>query len=144
MAFACRWIIARDIPPLIPFSSFSEKWTSQLQFFTSVFFKAAFHANPGAETKWTGSLSYISIHLFQKISNISASKDFLCWKNRSGYSSRFFLSKSFHSFWKNFPYLRNSLYIQVTVKLVFFQVMMYSYVSLYSYGSTPFRNIRHF
>ena len=57
---------------------------------------------------------------FQKRSNISASKDLLHCKNRSGYSCRFFLWKSSHSFWKYFPYLCNRLYFQVTVKLVFF------------------------
>ena len=41
----------------------------------SVFFKRACHANPGADKKRAGSSSYISVHLFQKFSNTSASNN---------------------------------------------------------------------
>ena len=40
-----------------------------------VFFKQAFHANPGADKKRAGSSSYISMHLFLKFSNTSASNN---------------------------------------------------------------------
>ena len=40
--------------------------------FTLVFFKAACHANPGAERSFAGSSSYISRHIFLKFSNASA------------------------------------------------------------------------
>ena len=42
---------------------------------TFVFFKQACHANPGADTKYTGSSSYISRHIFLKFSYISASNN---------------------------------------------------------------------
>ena len=42
---------------------------------TLVFFKQACHANLGADKKWAGSSSYISIDLFLKFSNISASNN---------------------------------------------------------------------
>ena len=40
--------------------------------FTSVFLKAAYHANVGAERKRVGPSSYILRHMFQKFSNTSA------------------------------------------------------------------------
>ena len=40
--------------------------------FTLVFFKAACHANPGAERNFAGSSLYILIHIFLKFSNKSA------------------------------------------------------------------------
>ena len=42
---------------------------------TPVFFKQACHANPGADKRWAGSSSYISVHLFLKFSNTSASNN---------------------------------------------------------------------
>ena len=45
--------------------------------FTLVFFKAACHANPGAERNFAGSSSYISTQIFQKFSNTSADNDVL-------------------------------------------------------------------
>ena len=42
---------------------------------TPVFLKQACHANPGAYKRWAGSSSYISIHLFLKFSNTSASNN---------------------------------------------------------------------
>ena len=50
---------------------------------TSVFFKQACHANPGVAKKWARSSSYISIHLFLKISNTSASNNVLLWTYKS-------------------------------------------------------------
>ena len=41
----------------------------------SVFFKQACHANPGADKQLAGSSSYISIHLFLKFLNTSASNN---------------------------------------------------------------------
>ena len=40
--------------------------------FTPTIIKQACHANPGADKKWAGSISYVSIHLFLKILNTSA------------------------------------------------------------------------
>ena len=44
---------------------------------TSVFFKQACHANPGADKKLEGSSPYISIHLSLNFQKISASKSVL-------------------------------------------------------------------
>ena len=41
----------------------------------SVFFKQVYHANLGAEKKYTGSSSYISRHIFLTFSNTSASNN---------------------------------------------------------------------
>ena len=46
---------------------------------TSVFFKQTCYANPGADKKWVESSSYISIHLFLKFPNISASNNVSLW-----------------------------------------------------------------
>ena len=43
--------------------------------FTLVFFKAAYHANPGAEKNFAGSSSYIPIHIFLKFSNTSVNNN---------------------------------------------------------------------
>ena len=43
--------------------------------FTPAFFKQACHTNPGADKKWAELSSYISIHLFLKFSNTSASNN---------------------------------------------------------------------
>ena len=59
LASSCWWI-AWNSPPLIPFSTINDISTSvDRSNFTVVFFKAAFHANPGAEVKRAGSSSYI-------------------------------------------------------------------------------------
>ena len=42
---------------------------------TSAFFKQAFRTNPGADKKLAGSSSCISIHLFLKFLNASASSN---------------------------------------------------------------------
>ena len=44
---------------------------------TSIYFKHAFHANPGADKKRAGSSWYIKIHLLRKPSNASASSNVL-------------------------------------------------------------------
>ena len=49
---------------------------------TLVFFKHACHANPGADKKWAGSSSYISMHLSLKFSNTSASNNVSDWTYR--------------------------------------------------------------
>ena len=46
---------------------------------TSVFFKQTCYANPGVDKKWVESSSYISIHLFLKFPNISASNNVSLW-----------------------------------------------------------------
>ena len=43
--------------------------------FTPVLFRQACHANQDADTKYTGSSSYILRHIFLKFSNISASNN---------------------------------------------------------------------
>ena len=43
--------------------------------FTLVFFKAASHANPGAERNFERSSSYILIHIFPKFPNASANNN---------------------------------------------------------------------
>ena len=56
--------IAGHIPPLILFSTINYILISiNDSNFTPVIFKQACHADPGADKKWTGSISYISIHL---------------------------------------------------------------------------------
>ena len=54
--------------------------------FIPVFFKQACHANSGANKKWAGSSSYISIHLFLKVSKTSASNNVSVWTYRPWYS----------------------------------------------------------
>ena len=72
-AYLCT---AWHIPPHIPFSTISNISTSvKSSNFISVFLKHACHANPVADRKWAGSSSYISMHLFLKFSNTSASDD---------------------------------------------------------------------
>ena len=75
LLFAFEYLcVAWHIPPLIPFST-SLAYHYLLIILIYVFFKQACHANPGADKKWTGSSCYISIHLFVKLSNTSASND---------------------------------------------------------------------
>ena len=61
---------------------------------TFVFFKAAYHANPGGERNFAGSTSYISRHVFLKFSNTSANNNVLLWTCKSWYSPQYFISKS--------------------------------------------------
>ena len=84
-AFAYPYI-GWHIPPLISFLviiniSLSVNKTN----FILVSFKRASHINPGADKKWVGSSSYISIHLFLKPSNTSASNNVSLWTHRSWY-----------------------------------------------------------
>ena len=66
---------------------------------TLVFFKHACHANPGADKKWAGSSSYISMHLSLKFSNTSASNAVSDWTYKSWYSPKFFILNVSHTFW---------------------------------------------
>ena len=55
----------RHISPLIPFSTINIISISvKIGNFNFVFFKAAWHANPGAQRNFAGSTSYISRHKF--------------------------------------------------------------------------------
>ena len=70
---AAHRCIALHVPPLIPFRTINSILIPVNNSNpTSVFFKHACHANPGADKKSFGSSSYISIHLFIKFSNTSA------------------------------------------------------------------------
>ena len=64
------------MPPLIPDSLINSMSTSVSNSkFTSVFFKHACHANPGADRKCAGSSSYISMYVFLNFSNTFASNN---------------------------------------------------------------------
>ena len=55
----------RHISPLIPFSTINIISISvKIGNFNFVFFKAAWHANPGTQRNFAGSTSYISRHKF--------------------------------------------------------------------------------
>ena len=84
---------------LIPFSSINKISISVNNYnSSSVFFKHFCYANRGADKKWSRSSSYISIHLLQKLSNTSAIDNVSFWTYKSWYSTRFFVSKFFHTF----------------------------------------------
>ena len=96
LAYLC---IAWQIPPLIPFSTINSTSISvNNSYFTFVFFKYACHANPGADKKWAGSSSYISIQLSLNFSKTSASNNISHWTYKSWYSPRFFISYASHTF----------------------------------------------
>ena len=61
-------------------------------------FKQACHANPGADTKYTGSSSYISLHIALKFSITSASNNVSLLAYKSRYSPRFFIPNTSHTF----------------------------------------------
>ena len=66
------------IPPLLHFSTINNiSMSVERSNFILVFFKAAYHANPGAETNFAGSSSYILIHIFLKFSKTSANNNVL-------------------------------------------------------------------
>ena len=68
------------IPPLIPASIINNISTFVYNSkFTFVFFKHAYHANPGADKKWEGSSPYISMHVSLTFSKTSASNDVSVW-----------------------------------------------------------------
>ena len=75
LLFASAYLcIAWHIPPLIAFSIINKISVSvNSSDFIFVFFKHVCHANQGADIKWAEWSSYISINLFLKFSNISAS-----------------------------------------------------------------------
>ena len=63
-------------PPLIPFSTIINISISvNRSNFTFFFFKAACHANPGAEEKISRSSPYISTAILRKFLNTSASNN---------------------------------------------------------------------
>ena len=61
---------------------------------TLVFFRAACHANPGAEKNFAGSGLHILRCIFLKFSNTSANKNVSLSKYKSWYPSKRFVSKS--------------------------------------------------
>ena len=66
------------IPLLIPFSAINNISLSvKRSNFTLVVFKAACHANSGAERNFAGSSSYILRHILLKFSNTSANSNIL-------------------------------------------------------------------
>ena len=68
--------VAWQIPPIVPFSIINSISVSvNNSNSTPVFFKQAYHANPGADTKNIGSSSYFSRHIFLKFSYTSASNN---------------------------------------------------------------------
>ena len=76
--------MAWQIPPLIHYSTINSRSISvDNSNFTPVIFEPACHANPGADTKWAGSSSYISVHLSQMFSNTSASNNVSHWAYKS-------------------------------------------------------------
>ena len=73
LAYLC---VAWQIPLLIPFSTINIISESVIKSkFTPVFLKQACHAHPDADTKYTGSSSYLSRHIFLKFSNTYASNN---------------------------------------------------------------------
>ena len=101
LLFAFAYLfIAWHIPPLIPFSTINNISISvNNPNFTPVYFKQACYSNPGADGKWARSSSRISIHVFLKFSNPSASSNVSLWKYRSWYSSKFLMLNSSNTFW---------------------------------------------
>ena len=73
LAYLC---VAWQIPPLVLFSIINSISISvNNSNSTHVVFKQACHANPGADTKYTGSGLYFSRHVFLKFSYTSASNN---------------------------------------------------------------------
>ena len=66
--FACQSVEC-NLSPLILFSTLNNISISVERYnFTLVFFKAAYHANPGAERNFAESFSYILRYIFRKFS----------------------------------------------------------------------------
>ena len=60
-----------------------------------VFFKAVYHANPGAERKRAGSCLYFLRHIFPKLLNTSASNNVWLWTYKLWYYlTKYSFSKS--------------------------------------------------
>ena len=78
------WCMACHIPPLMPFSTISNILPSiNNSNVTSVIFRHACNANPGADKKYARSGSFISIHLLQKFLNVFANSIVSLYKYRS-------------------------------------------------------------
>ena len=81
VAYRC---IVWHIPPLIYFSTINNiSILANNSNSTSVFLKHACHGNPGADKQWAGSSSYISMHLFSKLSNTFVSNYVSLWTYKS-------------------------------------------------------------
>ena len=81
-AFAYLYV-AWYIPPRVPSSNIiSMSLSVNNSNSTVVFFKQSCHACPGADKKWAGSSSYLSMHLSLKFSNTSASNNVSDWTYR--------------------------------------------------------------
>ena len=107
LVFAYRWT-AWNIPPLIPFSIIIYMSVSaNTSNFTLVSFKAASHANPGAERKWRILRPYTLSQIFRKSLNTSATKNVLLWTCKLWYSLKVFTqvlcAYNLHQWY--FPYL---------------------------------------
>ena len=85
LLFASAYLYtALHIPPLVPFSTITSISLSvNNSNSTSVFFRHACHANPGADRKCAGSSRYISMHLSLKFSYTSASSIASLWTYKS-------------------------------------------------------------
>ena len=83
-------------PPLIFYSTINSISTSVNDSnFTSVFFKAACHGNPGAERNFPGSKWKTFKHIFSlKFSKTSAKTNASFLRYKSWYSPKFFTSNS--------------------------------------------------
>ena len=86
------------IPPLVPLSTISSIWTS-INNSSSLFvlFRHTCHANPGADKKYAGPSSDISMYSLQEFSNKSANSSISLWTYRSWWP-RFCIPKYFKLF----------------------------------------------
>ena len=100
MFFAFAYLcIAWHRPLLILFSTINNILTSVNNSNSIlVFFKNACYANPGAGRKWARSSFYITIHLFPKFSNISASNNVSLCTYKSRQLPMFLLLKFLNAF----------------------------------------------
>ena len=85
--------------------------------FTLVFFKAAFYANNGDERNLSGSSSYISRHIFQKLLNKTVNLEHRYRDNH--------LKPLFQDLYKLFLYVYNLhqyiFHLQMAIKIFFFR-----------------------
>lgn len=86
---------------------------------SSVFFWSAYHANAGADKKYTVSGSDISMHLLQNILKALADNSVsICWY-RSWNSSKFYTPLSFQSFCKLIVSICNFFHCQIVIGFCF-------------------------